>query len=368
MQSTLIRQILLLFGFLAVLAACDSTVSRHAIPEVKPAGQNNSTQALEALDRAINADPARPGNYYRKAQILFDDSKLTEAKSAIEEALERNSTKPEYHFLLARIARKQGDYTAAYREAITAETYRYPFPDLQGFIAELFAERGNFKEALTYVNRALEEESDSRLMLIKGRSLIGLSDTLRGNQWLARAYETDTTYIPAIDYLITYFSESEENDTALYFVEKGLKLKPGNAGFTMQKVALLRRKGRVEDLPQLLQPLRGKVEFQDTVNHLLLDYYYTRYQYDSVNNLTQALLTADSAMILPRLYKARVLNKRGFHWSAVNEYKEILNLDSTQVIAQQEMADLRRKIAYLRSLEEAQKTSREIISIPTRKN
>lgn len=368
MKSTIIRQFPILCVILLAFASCDSTVSRHAIPQVRPYGQNNTRQALEVLDRAIRSNPADPGNHYRKAQLLYEDGQAIFAQQAIEAALELNSTKPEYHFLLAKIARDQGDYTAAYREAITAETYRYPFPDLQGFIAELFAERGNFKEALTYVERALREERDARLMLVKARCLIGLSDTVRGIQWLAQAYRADTSYLPALDYLAAYYSGLEMNDTALYFVDKGLALDGDSPDRNMQKVSLLRRKGDDSQLPVLLKDLRTVTKIKDTVNHLLLDYYFVHYQYDSVNLITQDLLSADSTLVVPRLYKARVLDKRGFHWSAVGEYQQIIDQDSTQAIAIRELADLKRKIAYLRKREEEQRPSRNIISLPSRKN
>lgn len=99
---------------------------------------------------------------------------------------------------------------------------------------------------------------------------------------------------------------------------------------------------------------------QDRDNALLLanSYFEVKY-YDSLINFVNTYTEqqgADSELVL---MKARAQDKRYQYQNALKTYREIIELDSANVIAREEMRKLENKIAYLRNLRREQELEKE---------
>ncbi len=164
--------------------------------------QGEDEAALEALEAALDEDPASAVIRAEIARLLGRARRYGEALAVVDEGLSRRPGNPELLLLRARLLHAQGrtgEAAKAAREAAEAGGGREAF-DLA---VRLYEAANELDEALAEADRWIEARSDADAWFARGRVLARMKRFDQARKALQRGLELDPNHRPALQALAT---------------------------------------------------------------------------------------------------------------------------------------------------------------------
>jgi tetratricopeptide (TPR) repeat protein len=118
--------------------------------------QDHYPEALEALDRALAANPNYAEAHYLMGNCFNETNRYAEARAAYERALALDSRRSDFRFSLASVLETMGEEEAAvaeFEKVIAADPLS---GDAHYRLGRLFAQRGDLPRAAEHLRRAVE--------------------------------------------------------------------------------------------------------------------------------------------------------------------------------------------------------------------
>lgn len=235
----------------------------------------------------------------------------------------------------------------------------YPFNHtLITYKITALAKSGGYAEASASLWNFMINQPSENVYEFGASTYLEMGDTVRA----IYALEQLATLNPAHPEIVsTYVPLLVKNG----YPEKALRLMDNTSLTDEQlifKATALYQMGAISDAHQVLSTLAGT-----RVWSLRVAWYEARNQYDSAVYFADQILQADSSTS-NLLLKARLLEHRGWLNSSYALYQSILEIAPMDSIAQERARIVGRKIAYLRSLKEAEGATRPFLEIKSKKS
>lgn len=335
----------------AVLFSCRTNYSDHAMTEVHQIDAAYKEQWVETLDKKIKASPGEEETYYRKALVMVELGKKDEAVSLLNQAIEREPETGKYHLLMARLQHERGNKEDALKESRLAESLGMERPELYLTLSQIHLDMNEVASARETISRARAlNPTDYRVRLQHGLTLLAEQDTAEAARVIRQsiaANPSDKAYAALVDIALY----QRELDTAFFYLNKRLETAPENRELLMQKASLFKETGVYDSAKQLMHRLIA-LDTTETAYYLeLSSIHFKTYRYDSTIFYANKALESEQYNKEALLTLARVYDRRGWYGAAVENYKKILDVDSTDQAVQAELDKLYGKLAYLRRLE-----------------
>ncbi|MGK7396892.1 MAG: tetratricopeptide repeat protein [Candidatus Cyclobacteriaceae bacterium M3_2C_046] len=337
-----------IFGLLWV--GCDTNYSDHKMSDIPRFDQAYYQAMVRNLNEQIESSPRNDQIYYRKAQILNQLNNYNSAQLSIEKAIELNHNKPNYQLLYATILHQKGNVEQALTAAQVAERSNIQSPELFALLGELYLKANQPEEAEQYLTKAIDLDQDNyRHYLLAGMVYLAHQDTITAEEYIIKSLElapNQQAYAALVD--INLYKKDYEN--AFKYLDLNLAQDPDNQELIYKKGRLLRLTGELG---------KAKTVFYDLLRHdstHLATYdelsvlSFNTYKYDSAIFFANKALTLNQNHLQAYLNLARVYNRRGYYTASIENYKQILEKDTTHITARQELDQLYGKIAYLNRL------------------
>ncbi|MEM8966658.1 MAG: tetratricopeptide repeat protein [Bacteroidota bacterium] len=347
----------LIFGcfviLLGALAACTSQEAYH-IPEMPTFDEEYYTYALASVDEVIQDEPDNAEAYYRRAALLLQQNKTNNALASIRKAIEIDKDIPAYHLISARALLLKGQNREAVRAAKLARSKGGDLIEIYDILAEASINSNYFEDALRYSDSALlYVPKNPQNYFRKGKAQVMLGDTLAAEKNLLKSLELGADAVAVYGVLVDFYVNTGDYNRAKSYMDKILE-QPKNAQdsrLLLQQARILRQTGYEDSARMVLYRIKTQGVTPVVLRELQNVHYQDR-RYDSAAYYSRQLLNTRSDDKQAMLTLARVQNKRYNYSRAIKQYEEILELDSMQQynihqIAQQELDDLRGKVAYL---------------------
>lgn len=323
--------------------------------------------SLTEVERVANNNPNNPDAHFKKALYLQALGQIEEALSAVRQAINLDPT-PDYLMKEAELLLSQADNEKALARISRAQILGGDYPDLWHLMAKLNYLTGNYEDALSEVDKALQKYPKGiNYFCTKGQIEWALHDTLVAlNSFLKSVGHPETKY-ESLKYLATISKAMEDYQQAFYYLNQNLQSSPDDRDLLIEKGKLFIESAQYDSALTVFHFLRD----QDTTD--MVPFYesaqvhYHRRRYDSTLFYTDKSLQLHRGHLPSMLTQARVYDRRRYYGTALKKYQEILVIDSTYVPAVEELAKLKGKIAYLQKIQKDREENAQVETIsPTR--
>ncbi|MCZ6521214.1 MAG: tetratricopeptide repeat protein [Bacteroidetes bacterium] len=337
-------------SLIAALLGCDYKYSNHEIPALPAANTLNYIKSIRVLDEAIRRDPQDAANYHKRALLLYKSNSPGSLQSILK-AIELDQNHAQYYFLAAQILLAQQQIQNGLDHALRAEILGYRFPDLYQLLAELNYHSGYYGKGLLYVNRALAlNPSESHNYYLKGLMFIAIGDTLEGEKYIRQSLDQQESR-RAFNAMVDIYSYRKQFDSAFYFLNRNLSQDPQNPALLYKRAILLKETGDLDSAEASFKALVDSYDPKYQLYNQISFIKYTNNQWDSADYYAIKTLSVNNEDMEALLILARTQNRRGNYSQSIVNYTTLLEVDSTVLMAQEELEKLKRKVAYLRDLQ-----------------
>ena len=230
--------------------------------------------------------------------------------------------------------------------------------DLRVAMAEWSAQTGQAREALLFVNEALEKLPNYGPYLYeKGRLFLRyLPDTAQAEPWLQQAMATEGGWGPATADLLSVYISTGRAQQAQEQLTKLRTAYPNQVPLWRLQARTYATQQQPDSVLWALHQVR-QLDSGRWVTWQLAEHHRTQGSWDSAGYYAQALVAVDSTEIEGWRILARMADTRYRYADATRYYNQILGLDSTDQLARDELAIVARKVAYLRRRRAQQDTA-----------
>ena len=324
--------------------------------------QSELSNAVKAsfLQEKIREHPEVIENYLVLAEIKMNEGKLVEAKNLWKKVYVRAPEDPRIVAGLAESYMADGEYNEALALMRLAGERGVRSQKIYKDMAKAYYLTGKFKLVDYYLEKALQLDSkDWELYYIKGATAGIREDTVAAYQNLEKAYElhpSDTVFNKMFDYAM---ARGNMKRCGKYISKKFIK-HSGSPDLLYRAGNYFRQKGEVDTTYYLYQQLMIMEPGRVRGYNGLANSFYEQAKYDSALYYVDHALALDSTIVSLHLTRARVLGRKYHYNDARQEYLHVLQMDTANVIAQNELKKLNRKVAYLRSLKKYEKRKEEV--------
>ncbi len=335
---------------LLLIVGCSSPYSRHEIPQPPSDSRAANEQYLLQIESLLE-EQQTSDLWISKARIESKLGKGNQMLRSLQKAtqLSPNSLAVGKQYLAALQESKR------LRNAINEAERLYKLAPRDAFLSEqlalLYFENANYEKAFNFAQDNIRNGSNTpENLLVVANVGLQRGDSTGALSYLKSAMDSQPSEEGLL--LLATISESKGNEfDADRYIDETLRINPMSAPALSMKGKKLLAAGLADSAFQYFWK-SDQLAFNE-VNVLALgNYYYGRRLYDSANFFADKLLNADRKNLEAKLIQARVADKRRNYSQSIATYEDILAQDSTFQIAIDELDFLRRKVAYLRRIEQ----------------
>jgi len=310
-------------------------------------------ETLDYLNGLEDSHQDDPSFYFQRAkahQQLLENEK---AYSDIKKAIDMKPSAMSYFLLKGKIEQRLNKPNDAIESLLIAEKLGSQDKKLFEILASEYLQIGEVEKAKASVDRLIDLRPDASSYSLRGDVLLAIGDSAQAIGNYKRALVANGSLKAVVEQLAEIYKAKGDNDAAGKVLNSYLA---GNNDLELllEKARLL---STVEDYDSA-KHIYYQILSQDTSDYLvyyeLSDIYYLQFKYDSAEYMAQKALDLNSKLHGAQLTLARVLDKRRRYQEAMSIYETILEQDSTNNLAAEELANLKRKVAYLWQLEQQQ--------------
>ncbi len=349
------------------LWCCKPADKAYPLLETPVQDANFYQLGLAAVERKVKADPNNPDAHFKKALYLEALGQTDEALSAVKQAINLDPT-PDYLMKEAELLLSKGDHQRALASISRAQILGGDYPDLWHLMAKLNYLAGNYQDARSDVDNALQKYPKGiNYYCIKGQIEWVLHDTIFALSSFLKSVGHPETKYESLKYLTTISKAMGDYQQSFHYLDQNLQSNIDDPDLLIEKGKLFAESQQYDSALIIFRFLRH----QDTTDFVPFFesaqvHYYTR-RYDSTLFYTDKSLQLHQGHLPSMLMQARVYDRRRYYGTALKKYHEILAIDSTYVPAVEELAKLKRKIAYLQKIQRDREENAQVETIsPTR--
>ncbi|MEL7002021.1 MAG: tetratricopeptide repeat protein, partial [Bacteroidota bacterium] len=222
---------------------------------------------------------------------------------------------------------------------------------LYQILAEEYLKLGKPEEAKLAIERLIGLNKNSTNYALAGQIALNLSDTVLAEQYYQKSINKEPN-IPSLSALSKIYSNKGDMELAGDYINKALEIAPDQIPNLYQKAKILGSLTLVDSAKNIYQHIIILDSSQSEFHYELAEIYYEQYKYDSAKVFVEKSLRLNASDISAQLLRARIQNRMTDYEESISSYKAILAQDSTYNLAQLELDNLQRKVAYLRRLDQ----------------
>jgi len=307
----------------------------------------NYKDAIEHFTKALNIDPEYVQAYVERAGSYEAVGDLQNAADDLKRALVFEQDEAELYYDAARVNFGLGNYKDALELALRSSEQDKKSEAVFCLLSRVQAALEDYSNALVSINKALALKDNPENNYYRGQVSEKMKNYNQAEIDYGKALSKNSRYTEAYLALAMLRLHLEKPEAAMESCNTLLAIEPGN------KDALLIRSriyARLTEYPKAIDDI-SKVLYsnpEDKEMYLVRGKYYqefTQHQ-NAINDFSKALL------IDPRFSEA--IYKRAFSFeqvgdfkSAIKDYETLTSLSSNDIIAQQHLADARKRLFEL---------------------
>lgn len=341
---------------LALFILCSSCGERFSLYPIPNADQNPIDTKKEVgrfLDKSLSENPDNVDIAIQKLRYLKEEGWVSDSRVFVDRYLEKDSLNQVLHELAADFYISRNMLGTALRQANAAEALGANSPDFYDMKAVLFSRLGKYKEAIDYINKAiLLNRSDYSAYYTKGKIYLTLKDTLSALKFMETSLEYNRDDHELLYEISDIYEGKKDYTQAMQLIDRAIQEKPSMESLQIKKASIQLSSGAATEGKRTLKSTFHMNESHMESGYKLAKLYFDEGIYDSTILIANSLIGRDSIALEALLLKARSFNKKYFYNNAVQNYKMLLAIDSTNQEAREEMRKVNGKIAYLRKLKE----------------
>ncbi len=316
----------MIFISLLLILSCKDVPKNTNLPDPNDSTAN-ATLARE-ISKEIDADPANPENFYRRAEVYINSKYLARAEADLISAIQIDSTRDVYFFTLGRTqyAMNQTKNAAqSYEKAILLNPEN---KDAMLKLADLYFLVKEHQKSLDLFTKLLKEDkTNPYLYHMLGMNYRETGDTSRAIYHFQTAIETDPTDYESALYVANLYA-AQKSKLALGYFDAAIKLKPNLVEPYFAKAVYLQR---TENYASAMVEYK-KIIKMDPTNFLV--YYNVGYINYESGYLAKAMENWEIVTKLNPNYakawymKGLLMEEKGDKDKAEKYYQTALDLDS----------------------------------------
>lgn len=328
--------------------ACGTEMAKEEIHELPEFTAGYYQEVLGALNDRIEEDPQRADAYFKKAEVL---ERLNNPDNAIlnyKKAIKLDSLNPTYYKSLARLFAQQEKLSRAEENALRAEQLGDQTADLHELLAHIYIRKEAFNIGLNHLNKAIETAPrNSGYTFSKGKLFMQMGDTTRAKSFLLDNLHSIEPDAEVYEALADIYTSEKRYPEAIAYLDSSLMLgslvsKP----LIIKKAAVLQKSGQMQIAKMLINAHLKEDSANFALNYKLAELHFDSYGYDStLYYLNNAILT-DSKSKESYLLMGRVYDRKRMYYSAQDQFKNALLIDTSYQQARDALNELERKLAY----------------------
>ena len=243
-MGSLIRCTVIFFVSLLAFSCVENSRNRFNMPIKSEFNISDEQKAgISALSDAIIGNPSDPGNYFKRAQILFEANNLAEAIVDVNRAERFEPNNGEYLFLKAQIQKAQKDKNAL-SNAKRSEELGYQDINLYILLAELNIQNGDKQEASKYIEKANQIYPYSAdLQITKGNLSMSNGDTTTALIYFKRSLQLGEHKLKPYQTLISNYLKLTIIDSAFKYTTLGLRKFPQSEELSLIRGEIFEKAG-----------------------------------------------------------------------------------------------------------------------------
>ena len=356
--------ILLIF----MLISCRKKFGQDGVVEYQGQTFIDNNKVEQYLEEEINKNPDVAENYIKLFDLKQREGKPVEATNLINEALKKL---PHNDKVLSTYASWKLNNREP-REALKIlEDSRDP-EELSPQLLKLFALTHlvlrDFPRSLDFVNKALTiDKNDWQLHYIKADNYLQLHDTTEAIDHFKDAFQLhpiDSTF----NKLFSIAMARSDKRLASQYLQQYHQLRPDDKIWLLRSAIYFRSENKMDTSNSLLReylqfnPQSSEAHAELAHNFLVIG------QYDSTIFYSDRAISFDDRESQARLLKSMALDKQYKYAEAKSEIEALLERDSINTNALEELDKLNKKIAYLREMKRIDEQRKDIESLKPIKN
>ncbi|MEM9390155.1 MAG: tetratricopeptide repeat protein [Bacteroidota bacterium] len=347
-------------GMLLSALVLFSCVPRSDHPFIEE-DQTKPREVLEYLNDVLRVDPDNNNALYQKAQIQIEQKNWEAALVTIDKALKIDFTNNDYFFLRGKITAQLGKYDESVRSFNQAETLGNKSHELYKLLSRSYLSLDQPSASREVVNRLLKLDDGDEAHILAGETLLALNDSAAAFAQFNTALKISKTNEKALYGLKQIHLGRGEFAEAETILDQLMALVPSRTSFILEKVDLLKNRESIDTARILISGVFQR-DSSDQILTELAGLEYLSGNYDSTLFYLDKLENKNNTSAL--LLNARALDKNKDYIKSRAIYESILLQDSTNNIAQSELATLKGKMAYLQRIAREQATLDSIRNSP----
>ncbi|MCG8477282.1 MAG: tetratricopeptide repeat protein [Cytophagales bacterium] len=347
--------LLLAFAF---LGGCKGEHSRQRMEEAPGSGRQEKQELLEKYGRRVRGNSQNPLLYYQKAKIELEFGDTLEAIASLQKSVQLNDKLPDSWLLLARSSMQLEPVVA---EDALKHYHRLQTPSLTFFLlqTDFLVDEEQPEEALQFITEVVRKNPGHPDLLNKKASVeLYLKDTAEAvriyRESLAQYFNRE-----AFDRLFAVYVASGRDRLAVRLLDNLPAEFRGDTRLLAEKAGLFFDHKNWTESQRLYQMLLSEDSLRTDWLNRLAATYLERGRYDSSLLYSQKAERLDSLNTMAWELSANAWNKRGYYWRARKDYRTLLQIDTANAIAKEELAQVEIKIANLRKKRDEQQKESE---------
>ncbi|WP_017730807.1 tetratricopeptide repeat protein [Nafulsella turpanensis] len=344
----------------AGLSSCGQEVSRDEIHELPHLNAGFYQQALVALDEEIENYPRNADAFFKKAVVLEQLGQPDNAILQYKNAIKFDSLNASYFKGLARVFAKQDKLGRAEENALKAVQLGDQTAELHQLLALIYNKKGEHTVALSYLNKALESSpSNSNYVFRKGRLYLQLSDTARAREFILANLPKIEAGPEVYEALADISVADKKYGEAVAYLDSSLHLlKKPEVSLLAKKADVLLRAGKEDQAKNMLNSYLQQDSVNFALNYKLAELHYKSYTYDSALYFLNRALKIEAQSKEAFLLMGQVYDRKRMYYTARDQFKNALLIDTSYQEAQKALGELEQKLAYIyRKQQEAKEES-----------
>lgn len=350
-----IATIALLFG------ACGAEMAKEEIHEMPEFTAGYYQGILGALNDRIENAPENADAYFKKAEVL---ERLQNPDNAIinyKKAIKLDSLNPTYFKSLASLFMRQGKWKRAEENALKAAQLGDQTAELHELLAHIYIHEGAFTIGLNYLNKAIETAPrNSAYTFRKGKLFMHMGDTARAKTFLLENLDRIEPDTEVYEALADIFTSEKRYPEAVAYLDSSLLLADKAANpLIIKKAAVLQKSGQIPAAKMLVNEYLKKDSTNFALNYKLAELHFDSYGYDSTLYYLNNAILINSKSKESYLLMGKVYDRKRMYYSAQDQFKNALLIDTSYQQAKEALDELDRKLAYIyRKKKEEEKISK----------
>lgn len=298
----------------------------------------NPRKAEELLRQYIDRYPSDPVGYFELSSILADKKNMDEALKHAQKALSLEPSNLWYQQYLAELYRQQGDFKDAINlyEKIIAE---HP-ENLDNYyqLAALYLISERYLEAVAIYDKIADKAGISEdISVQKEKIFLHLNDSKRAQAELEKLVNSDPQNTKYLSILAEFFMSSGMPEKAADIYKKIREIDPGNPYIHMSLADYYRKTGNKEKaLEELKLGFANPNLDVDTKVNILLSFYTVNQLYSDFKDeaISLAKILIDTHPNEPKSHSmyGDLLMQDKQYGAARDEFLKVINLDSSKYV------------------------------------